>query len=263
MDKNAKKDVGKLLSKIEADMALVILAVIAAFIANELTEFSPIVVGLSSFVLFVIIYYLLMELKWAIRRKKGFVIVKSNARLLANEDEKPIWIEVKSSDEFNKLKINVILRRLQYGVGIQGMELTVGKDRKPFIKNKEIENIPEKIFLAKGCEDKLKILIEDESFDMIATESYDEFHIQEKFEIVVEINGKINEEYFFSEMYKGSFTYTCTKEPNIFIGSEENAYRTTQIKWENFIRWSEKEEDKRNKLRKEYQEQEKLQILGT
>lgn len=257
MDKNARKDVGKMFSEIRADIILIVLSAIAGFIAKELTSYSPILIGILSFIIFIIIYYVAMEIKWAIKRKRGFVIVKGDAPHFANEEEKSIWIEIKSFNEFNKLKINVILRRLQYGVGISGTELTVGKDKKTFVRNKEIENIPEKIFLATAHDDKLRILIEDGTFDMIAVESYDEFHIQEKFEIIIEINGKINEEYIFSELYKGVMCYTFTKEPNIYIGENES-YRQTEIKWIDLFRWSEKDEKNRNKQKKEYLDQEKL-----
>ena len=139
----------------------------------------------------------------------------------------------------------MILKRLTVGDEIKGSDLLIGREEKSIATRVEVENLPKNINIAIGYEDNIWFLLGEQKVPSKIVRSYDDDTISENHTIVLELNGKINEEYIFSEQFKVNIVYTCTKEPNIFAGQEKTPHRTSQITNVKFEKWSKKKENER------------------
>jgi len=263
MDKNAFKDTGKFFYSFWRDIMVVIIPVLIGWLAKLFTHINPFVAGFLAILIVLAVIHLFNEIRWKIKRDRGIVIISPRSdEKLPNEKEKSIWINNSSKNEFDKLNFDVIIKRMTLDDNIMGSDLAI-EENTCIIKDFEVERLPRKITIASGAENIVWVYLDGEKkMRMDVLLPFEEVYLKDSYEIVFEINGKINSEYIFSELYKIDFSYVCTKEPNIFVGQNES-HRMCAIDLIDFRSWSEKQEKNRLTLRKNNIEKQRLLILGT
>ena len=263
MNKNAIKNTYRNLFNLGFDFMLAITTIITSYIIQIFTDIPPLVSVSVVFIFIVFVVYIINEIKWNKNEKRGFVIVDPRSSELLNEEEKTLWIEVSLKDKYDILKINVVLKRLSLGNNDEYADLLIGKENKCFTKEINVENFPKKVLIAKGIEDNITFLLGETNLTYKATRLFEKIFLKGDFEIVIEVQEKINEKYIFSEWYRGSICYTCKKEALILVGQEQEPHRSSYIEWKTFERWSKKDEENRDLLRNEITDRNKSIILGT
>ena len=251
MNKNAIKNTRKNLFNLGFDFMLAGIIYISSYIIKIFANIPPLVLGAIIFIIVICIMHLINEIRWRYKEKRGFVIISPKSSMSLNEEEKYLWIEASLKDEYDVLKINVVLKRLSLGKSNEYADLSIGKENKCFTEEINVERFPKKILIANGIEDNITFLLNETNLIYKATRPFEKTLLKGDFEIIVEIQEKINEIYVFSELYKGNINYVCTKEPNIFVGQDQEPHRSSYIEWEKFERWSKKDEENRELLRKE------------
>lgn len=263
MNKNAIKNTLKNLFNLGFDFMLVAIIYIANSIIKIFINVPPLILVAIIFIAVIFILHLINEISWKHKEKRGFVIINPNSSVSLNEEEKTLWIEASLKDEYDILKINIVLKRLSLGNSNEYADLSIGKENKCFTEEINVERFPKKILIAKGIEDNITFLLGETNFTYKATRPFEKIFLKGDFEIVIEVQEKINEKYIFSEWYRGSICYTCKKEALISVGQEQEPHRSSYIEWKTFERWSKEDEENRELLRKEITDRNKSIILDT
>ena len=188
---------------------------------------------------------------WSIKRKNGFVdVFVSPDDDNITEHEKVAYLGVSLKDAVDKIKLHVIIHRVTHGVdNIEFGDLSFFNGSVYIVKDLNLESYMKKISVMSIIEDHAFVITEDGKRDLrIFLDNNKSFSL-ERCELFFEIKGIINEKYVFSEFYKGGIVYQCSTEPNIFIGQDKKPFRSSQMKWEYFYKWSIEEENKRPILR--------------
>jgi hypothetical protein len=262
--KNASKNMWVFIATVGWDVLIAVLSFIVVWAVNTYTDLNGWIAGCITFVSILLLVFISNILKWAIKAKRGIAIVSPKASERSNEEEKPAWIEIRVRDDFDKIKVYVILKRLSIGFGDDGADLLIGKENKCFASELEVENFPKRIDIASGVEDNVFFYLDEEKVPFKILTPYDDLYLREEYEFVFEINGKINGEYLFSEFYKGNVRYTCNEKPNFFVGRKQKPHRQSMIEFLDLKRWSEKGERLRDvRRKKKVAEERKLLKLGT
>ena len=218
MNKNAWIDTIGFIEKWWKDVLIVIASILIAHVLNILPKCSRFIVTIIVFLIIFACILIINEIRWYMKRKRGFIEINPQPMnsLSFNEEEKKLWINIAVKNKFDKLNLNLLLKRLSIGNSNDFSDLAIGSKNKIFFRELNLENVFKEIPIAKGVEDNIFFLLDGEDFIYKAASPYQEIYLQGQFEIVLEAKGKINEKYFFQNFIKEILNIIALKSP-IFL----------------------------------------------
>jgi hypothetical protein len=164
-------------------------------------DFAKFVYGISTLFIGLLTIYFWIIIKWKFLNSYGYLTVYTK-----NDDNKNIGIELHSKNGLDLKNVYIELVELS--------NLTIGKEHHFFVEKLEILSVkPLKINLFLGEKDELFAVFDGKNFSVSKMLKNDDGLCTEEHNIAIKISGKFaKEEYEFSELYKGSFTYSFMDE---------------------------------------------------
>lgn len=255
MDKNAIQDT---LSNFGTWFMGLTIPSLVTWLSSQPKTINSVFIFIISFVLVISIIQIVNEIRRAVKRKNGFIKIEESSSEGRYGKENFAWLTLSPKNETETLKIHIRVVRGIYGRELSLSDLTdIKKGGVYIVKDLVIDGYPKKIPVFSIVEDCAYLFTENKElgengkipFRILLDEGKN--FSEQKFEIVFEVNGKINDKYVFQESYKGIVSYNCSTEPDIVEGSDTSPiyHRSCEIKWVDFRNWSKDEESKRPILR--------------